>query len=112
MSDKKPSLSVINHLSGKNPQLKALRKSGVLYRKAQRLWSKIEKAESIPYEAQPRDLDVPTTSERSTFLDVEFFNEATPPYTEETLFLDVVYEMSEDGTRGSWCLYGIKNRRT
>ncbi|XP_035891043.1 uncharacterized protein LOC118502655 [Anopheles stephensi] len=93
MSDKK--LSIINQLRGKNPQLKALRKSGVLYRKSQRLWPKPEKAESIPYEAQLRDVNVPTTSEPSTFLDLEFLNEATPCYTEETLFLETQdYELN------------------
>ncbi|XP_035912405.1 uncharacterized protein LOC118512289 [Anopheles stephensi] len=88
MSVKKLSLSVFNDLRGENPQLKALRKSGLLYRKAQRLWPKPEKAERSPCDAQLRDLDVPTASEPSTFLDVEFLNETTPSYTEETLFLE------------------------
>uniref|UniRef100_A0A182SPJ6 Uncharacterized protein n=1 Tax=Anopheles maculatus TaxID=74869 RepID=A0A182SPJ6_9DIPT len=37
----------------------------------------------------------PTTSEPSTFLDVEFLNETTPSYTEETLFLETQdYELN------------------
>ncbi|KFB47187.1 AGAP005307-PA-like protein [Anopheles sinensis] len=82
-------LSVVNQLCGKNRELQALRKSGVLYRRAARLLTKSDHPENIVKVITTSDPQLPSSSKQIVLYPSSGTDKDPLEETDEAFFLEV-----------------------